>query len=89
MINDIKNYNLNPLYLVNTHGHIDHILGNPQIKKTFPKIKICIHHADAPMLRESKYNLSTELGFEFSSPKLDKLLNENDIISNAGRKKWE
>jgi len=81
MINYIKNYNLNPLYLVNTHGHIDHILGNPQIKKTFPKIKICIHPADAPMLRESKYNLSTELGFEFSSPEPDKLLNENDIIS--------
>ncbi|MFH1230494.1 MAG: MBL fold metallo-hydrolase [Planctomycetota bacterium] len=81
MINHIKNYNLIPLYLVNTHGHIDHILGNPQIKKAFPEIKICIHPADAPMLLESKYNLSTELGFKFSSPEPDKLLNENDIIS--------
>ncbi|MFH0888638.1 MAG: MBL fold metallo-hydrolase [Planctomycetota bacterium] len=81
MIDYIKNHNLNPLYLVNTHGHVDHILGNPQIKKAFPKIKICIHPADAPMLRESKYNLSTELGFEFSSPQPDKLLNENDIIA--------
>jgi hydroxyacylglutathione hydrolase len=80
IINHIKHYELNPLYLVNTHGHVDHILGNPQIKKVFPEIKICIHSADAPMLLESRYNLSTELGFEFSSPKPDRLLKENDII---------
>jgi glyoxylase-like metal-dependent hydrolase (beta-lactamase superfamily II) len=81
IIKYIKQFNLTPLYLVNTHGHIDHILGNPQIKKAFPKINICIHPVDAPMLQEAKYNLSTELGFEFFSPEPDRLINENDFIS--------
>ncbi|HLD35096.1 MAG TPA: MBL fold metallo-hydrolase [Planctomycetota bacterium] len=81
IIKFIKQHNLTPLYLVNTHGHIDHILGNPQLKNAFPKMQICIHPADARMLAESKSNLATELGFEFSSPEPDKLLNENDTIS--------
>ena len=80
MVKYIKQHKLNPLYLVNTHGHIDHILGNPQIKEAFPQIKICIHPDDAPMFKESKYNLACELGFEFSSPAPDKLLNEGDTI---------
>ena len=86
MVRFIKQYNLNPIYLVNTHGHIDHILGNPQLKKAFPKMQICIHPADARMLGESKANLATELGFEFSSPEPDKLLNEGDTLSLGDKK---
>jgi len=87
MVKFIKQKQLNPIYLVNTHGHIDHIMGNPQIKKAFPNIKLLIHPADAPMLRESKYNLSTELGFEFSSPEADQLVKEDDVISLPDEKK--
>lgn len=81
MVRFIKQHGLEPIYLVNTHGHVDHILGNPQLKKAFPKMQICIHPADARMLGESKSNLATELGFEFSSPEADKLLNEGDTLS--------
>ena|SRR3989339_1071651 len=80
MIRFIKQHELTPLFLVNTHGHIDHILGNPQLKKAFPKMQICIHTADTPMLAESKFNLATELGFEFTSPEPDKLLDEDDTL---------
>jgi hydroxyacylglutathione hydrolase len=86
MIKFIKQHDLTPLYLVNTHGHIDHILGNPQLKKEFPKMQICVHQADARMLSESKANLATELGFEFSSPEPDKLLNEGDTLSLSDKK---
>ncbi|MEK7310009.1 MAG: MBL fold metallo-hydrolase [Planctomycetota bacterium] len=87
MVQFIKQHDLNPIYLVNTHGHIDHILGNPQLKKAFPKMQICIHPADARMLAESKANLATELGFEFSAPEADKLLNEGDTLS-LGKEKF-
>jgi glyoxylase-like metal-dependent hydrolase (beta-lactamase superfamily II) len=80
MVKFIKQHGLEPIYLVNTHGHVDHILGNPQLKKAFPKMEICIHPADARMLGESKSNLATELGFEFKSPEPDKLLNEGDTL---------
>ncbi|MBI5779953.1 MAG: MBL fold metallo-hydrolase [Planctomycetes bacterium] len=86
MVRFIKQHDLEPVYLVNTHGHVDHILGNPQLKKTFPKLQICIHPADARMLGESKSNLATELGFEFSSPEPDKLLNEGDTLALEDKK---
>lgn len=81
MIKFIKLHKLNPVYLVNTHGHIDHIMGNPRLKKEFPQMKICIHHEDARMLEKSKFNLSPELGFDFSSPKADRIIKEGDSIS--------
>jgi glyoxylase-like metal-dependent hydrolase (beta-lactamase superfamily II) len=81
MIKCIHQQELKPIYLFNTHGHIDHILGNPQIKKAFPKIKLCIHPADAPMLKSAGHNLSTELGFSFASPEPDKLVQEDDVTS--------
>ncbi|MEW6026738.1 MAG: MBL fold metallo-hydrolase [Planctomycetota bacterium] len=85
MVKFIKQHGLEPAYLVNTHGHIDHILGNPQLKKSFPKIEICIHKADARMLAESRSNLATELGFEFSSPDADKFIDEGDTLALGGK----
>ena len=72
---------LTPIYIVNTHGHIDHIGANTELKKAFPKALLCIHQADAPMLTAANRNLSIELGYSFVSPEADKFLNEGDIIS--------
>lgn len=80
----LKRKKLNPVYLVNTHGHIDHIGANAELKAAFPEMLICIHPADAPMLTASNKNLSFELGYSYSSPKPDKLLEEGDVISISG-----
>ncbi|MCK4909334.1 MAG: MBL fold metallo-hydrolase [Planctomycetes bacterium] len=86
IVDYLKKNKLKPKYLVNTHGHIDHIGANHEIKKAFPDIQICIHQADADMLTSSDRNLSTELGFEFSSPEHDRLLEENDVLAVGKRK---
>jgi hydroxyacylglutathione hydrolase len=77
----LKKRNLDPLYLINTHGHIDHIGANQDIKKFYPDTTICIHQDDARMLTSASANLSPELGYQFTSPAADKLLKENDVLS--------
>lgn len=46
----IADNGLVPVYLVNTHCHIDHILGNYFVKETF-QIPFLMHHLDAPVLQ--------------------------------------
>jgi glyoxylase-like metal-dependent hydrolase (beta-lactamase superfamily II) len=46
LINFIKENNLNLKYIFVTHGHMDHIFGIPDIKKQFPKVKLCMNKDD-------------------------------------------
>jgi glyoxylase-like metal-dependent hydrolase (beta-lactamase superfamily II) len=45
LIEDIQNLKLDLKYIINTHGHGDHIAGNQLIKDSFPA-PLCIHEAD-------------------------------------------
>jgi hydroxyacylglutathione hydrolase len=45
----IKTLNLNPKLLLNTHCHIDHILGNAFVSKTYG-LNLQIHKLDLPVL---------------------------------------
>ncbi|MVN76873.1 MBL fold metallo-hydrolase [Hymenobacter sp. HMF4947] len=38
-------------YLLNTHAHIDHVLGNAFVLKTYPGIPFLLHALDLPTLR--------------------------------------
>jgi glyoxylase-like metal-dependent hydrolase (beta-lactamase superfamily II) len=80
IVSYLKKKKLKPVYLVNTHGHIDHIGANAELKKAFPDALLCIHPEDKPMLGASGKNLSTELGFSYTSPEPDKLLKENESL---------
>ncbi len=81
IIDYLKTNKLKPKYLVNTHGHIDHIGANFDIKKAFPDIEICIHRNDEEMLKNAAKNLSVELGFKFTSPPAGRLLENDDLVS--------
>lgn len=66
--------------LLNTHGHIDHMLGNDFVKKTFD-VPFVTHHGviselDAVMAYASMMGLSPA-----PSPPPDRLVNEGDTIS--------
>jgi len=67
-------------FIINTHGHVDHMLSNAELKAAYPDAILCIHEFDAPMLANSESNLSSFLGRRIASPAPDKLLVEGDAI---------
>ena len=72
-------------YIINTHGHMDHISANRQIKRR-TGAEICIHRADSEMLIDSRKNFSDLMVTPVTSPPADRLLNDGDIL-NVGELK--
>jgi glyoxylase-like metal-dependent hydrolase (beta-lactamase superfamily II) len=76
----VKAAGLKVKYIVNTHGHCDHIMANPEIKEAYPSAEIVLHKLDAPALADGNQNLSLFLGTSFSSPPADRLVTEGDSL---------
>ena len=79
---------LKPTKLINTHCHIDHILGNKFVSNEWD-LELHIHKEDLPLLENSAriskmYNLEN---YE-ESPSAEKFLSEGDIV-NFGNSSFE
>lgn len=70
---------LKPIIVLNTHGHVDHVGANRDIKERF-KIPLCIHSADKPMLEKSQHSELALFLEAKDSPSPDRLLKEGDRI---------
>ncbi|MGC8690535.1 MAG: MBL fold metallo-hydrolase [Caldisericum sp.] len=68
LVHEIRNPNL---YIFNTHGHFDHIVGNGILKKFYANSKIVIHKNDSEMLLDPNKNKSYIAGIEIISPPPD------------------
>ena len=68
-------------YLINTHGHIDHIGTNSYLKGKIGGLKLGIHEADARMLINANENLANFTGGDFTSLPADLLLKNGDEIT--------
>ena len=79
LLNEIKKLDLKVKYIINTHGHVDHIGGNAYFKQELG-CPIMIHEADKNMLVGSKKNLSAFMGQEIVSPAADTILKEGDEV---------
>ncbi|MBN2017037.1 MAG: MBL fold metallo-hydrolase [Candidatus Cloacimonetes bacterium] len=66
-------------YIINTHGHADHILANSQLKK-LTDATLCIHEEDNEKLSNPDLNLSAFIGYPMTTTKADQLLKDGDII---------
>lgn len=67
-------------YIINTHGHIDHIASNDEVK-IVTGAKVLIHQLDAIMLTDAQANLSAWMGRVFTFEPADEQLQDGDIIT--------
>jgi glyoxylase-like metal-dependent hydrolase (beta-lactamase superfamily II) len=91
LIDLLKDSELNPVAVIFTHGHIDHIMGTIALRDQFPQIKVFIHKLDARMLTGKQDNLSAMAAAAFSTEPADFLLStghltvdDGDMIEQAG-----
>lgn len=75
----LKQNKFNLKWIVNTHGHLDHIAGNSALKNEFGA-PVLIHERDRKMLLSPTFNLSVFMGASITSPDADRLLKDGDIL---------
>ncbi|MBN1804043.1 MAG: MBL fold metallo-hydrolase [Sedimentisphaerales bacterium] len=83
LIRFVRENQLNPVSVILTHGHIDHIEGVALLRAEFEDIKVYIHKLDAEMLTEPYSNLSVMTGAAFSIEPAEFLLEDQSIIEQA------
>ncbi|MGE5582058.1 MAG: MBL fold metallo-hydrolase [Bacillota bacterium] len=66
-------------WVVNTHGHIDHIAGNEEFIRKF-QVPLLIHQRDRLMLTSATANLSAFFGEELISPDADRILTDGEEL---------
>ena len=82
----IEDNNLNPIKLINTHCHIDHILGNKFVARTWG-LNLETHQNDIELL-ENSAEIARLYGFidYEKSPSTTQFLNEGDIVEFGNSK---
>lgn len=65
-------------YIVNTHGHVDHIMGNAQMKEK-TGAAIIIHEEDAPLLTHTPRTMLAMFGAQ-PSPPADLTVKDGDVL---------
>jgi hydroxyacylglutathione hydrolase len=80
LIDFLKKNSLNPVAVIFTHGHADHISGVCDLRENWPEIKVVIHKNDADMLHDAEKNLSAMAGIDLTADPAEVIIdNESDI----------
>jgi glyoxylase-like metal-dependent hydrolase (beta-lactamase superfamily II) len=88
LIELLQRQSLHPTATILTHGHADHIVGVAALRHEFPHMRVYIHRLDAPMLGDAQANLSVFIDMVFTTEPADVLLEDGDIVEQAGIKLW-
>lgn len=76
----IEDHDLTPVKLVNTHCHIDHILGNAFVSEKY-QLPLCAHEGEKPVLESGK-QVSVMYGIPYTpSPEIKEYLAEGQEIT--------
>ncbi len=84
LIDFLEENNLNPIAVIFTHGHADHIAGLNLLHNRPGDIKVAIHTDDAQMLTDPVKNLSIMTGVGFTSAAADVIIQAEEPIEFAG-----
>ena len=76
----IQQQKLIPKYIINTHGHIDHICAIDEVSEVYP-VPLAIHPADAPMYTDERNALIYGRSAPLVKRKPDILLQEGDQLT--------
>lgn len=75
----VSTNNLKVVKLLNTHCHIDHVLGNDFIKEKY-QVTLASHEKEAPLLKAVK-TYAPNYGFpNYSEAEIDEFIDENDTV---------
>ncbi len=78
LLKEAESHHLTIKYIVNTHSHIDHTMGNKEMARR-TGAKIIIHEADAPGLFDTPPDIMEMFGAE-EPPPADILVKDGDTI---------
>ncbi|MHC5074152.1 MAG: MBL fold metallo-hydrolase, partial [Planctomycetota bacterium] len=84
ILDHLEQNSLNPVAIALTHGHADHIVGLGELRVKYQDIKVYIHKEDADMLTDKQENLCALVGLEFETEAADVLLEDGDMVEEAG-----
>lgn len=80
----IRERRLQPVWILLTHGHGDHIGAIGFLKQHF-SIPVAIHREEASMLTDPTVNMSSLFGLSITAPPADRLLKDGDVIDFEGK----
>ncbi len=81
LYNFINSNNLVPSFILNTHGHFDHISGIDKVRDKY-SIPLMISEIDSKMITDSSLNFSKELSLDINLKEADiKIKNEEMIYA--------
>jgi len=81
IITTVNNLGVNPVCIINTHGHVDHVGANADVKAAFPDAQLMIHEFDLVLLRNVLNSFIAPMVGAKESPEPDVLLREGDVIT--------
>lgn len=84
IIDHLNSAGLAPAAILITHGHIDHIAGNSELKRCWPDCPLVVGAGDANKLINPRSNLSAIFGMPLVSPPADVILHDGESYSAAG-----
>lgn len=79
LINFLNEHQLKPQYLINTHCHIDHILGNTFISEKFG-LTLHAHQSEIPILNMGRASASMYGLHYHESVAISQFIDEGDVI---------
>ena len=89
LIRLMQNSNFQPVAIVLTHGHVDHIGGVESIRQHWPDVQVAIHQNDTQMLTDPAMNLSVMAGTMIQTRPAEVVLNSDDKYYEAAGMRFQ